>query len=154
MKSFFIAFVAFFGGLLININYLGAQTNIGNCFSQSVTNEIKTTIANYERNGYALVKTGSEEYQSTVENKHVVQLVAGKSYLFFLKTEPYVDQSSIVLANNYGVVVQSVFRETGTERNSVMLQYSASSNGLYNASFKMVDYSGRSVCGSWLIMSR
>jgi hypothetical protein len=152
MKSLIVALLIF-GGVFFNTDILVAQT-AATCFSQSVTNEINTTIANYERNGYKKIKTGSEEYQSTVENQHVVQLISGKSYLFFLKTEPYIDQSSIVIYNKYNVVVQSVFRETGNERNSVMVQYTANSSGLYSASFKMVDYSGRSVCGSWLIMEK
>jgi hypothetical protein len=131
-----------------------AQQSSTNCENSKVKEEILKAITNFESKGYKQINGGSEEYVSTNENRHLVELKAGKTYLVILKTEPYVDQSSISVLNSYNVVVESTFRETGKDRNSVLLQYAPNFTGRYTIVLKMVDYSERTVCGSWVVLEK
>jgi hypothetical protein len=125
-----------------------------NCDSSAPAKEIKKSIDFYAKYGYKPFLWGSNECISTFENRLNVKLTGNKSYLIVFKTEKYIDQSSICIFNNYNIVVQSAFKETGMDRHSVMLQYTPILSGTYGVVLKTVDFSGRTVCGSWMIFER
>ncbi|MEY4876014.1 MAG: hypothetical protein RL708_1163 [Bacteroidota bacterium] len=155
MKNVIRLFIVFIWCILVSINHSSfAQSNNTNCENQKVIEAIQKSVTNFESKGYIKINGGSEAYVSTNENRHSVELKAGKTYLILLKTEPYVDQSSISVLNSYNVVVESTFRETGKDRNSVLLQYVPNFTGKYTIVLKMVDYSERTVCGTWVILEK
>lgn len=124
------------------------------CDSSAPAKEIKNSIAFYGKYNYKPYLWGSTECISTFENRFNVKLIGGKNYLIVFRTEKYIDQSSICVLNNYNIVVQSAFKETGKDRHTVMLQYSPVLTGTYGMILKTVDFSGRTVCGSWMIFER
>jgi hypothetical protein len=124
------------------------------CDSSAPALEIKKSIDFYSKYNYKPFLWGSTECISTFENRFNVKLIGGKSYLIIFRTEKYIDQSSICVLNNYNTVVQSAFKETGIERHSVMLQYNPIVSGTYGMILKTVDFSGRTVCGAWMIFER
>lgn len=124
------------------------------CDSSAPAMEIKKSIEFYGKYNYKPYLWGSNECISTFENRFNVKFTGGKSYLIVFRTEKYIDQSSICILNNYNTVVQSAFKETGTDRHSVMLQYTPLLSGNYGMILKTVDFSGRTVCGAWMIYER
>ena len=124
------------------------------CENEKISREIEAAKTFYQAKNYTLKTTGTNNFFSANEYREFVELKANKSYVFVFKTEKLIDQTSLSLLNAYNIVVQSVFRETGQERSSIILEYTPYTSGTYAMVLKTVDYTGRSVCGSWVIFEK
>jgi len=124
------------------------------CPTPKIQREIEIARKIYETNGYKQISSGAKNFFSANEDREFVTLQANKSYIFVFKTEKLIDQTSLSLLNSYNNVVQSVFAETGAERNSIVMDYKPNFSGEYTMVLKTVDYTGRSVCGSWLVLEK
>ncbi len=124
------------------------------CENEKIAREIDAAKTFYQGKNYTLLTSGSNNFFSANEYREFVELKTNKSYVFVFKTEKLIDQTSLSLLNAYNVVVQSVFKETGQERSSIILEYTPHNAGTYAMVLKTVDYTGRSVCGSWVIFEK
>lgn len=134
-------------------NKVSAQVN-QECDNNNINVAISAARVYYGGLQYVELSKGSNNFFSANEYREYIQLKANKDYVFVFKTEKLVDQSSLSLLNAYNVIVQSQFKETGQERNLVVMTYKPNYTGTYTLVLKTVDYSNKSVCGAWIIFEK
>lgn len=133
---------------LLSFNYLQAQ----DC--SQVSQEQNTLVSLFKEKGF-IVKTGKEmRFISGNEVKEKLTLTANKQYVLLMITEKMIDQSGISLLNAYGLIVNSTFKETGSDRHLVLIEYKPTTSGDFTAAFKMIDFAGRTVCGYWTLFEK
>ncbi len=119
-----------------------------------VSQEQNTLVSLFKEKGF-IVKTGKEmRFISGNEVKEKLTLTGGKQYVLMLITEKMIDQSGISLLNSYGLIVSSSFKETGSDRHLILIEYKASTTADFTAAFKMIDFAGRTVCGYWTLFEK
>ena len=141
-------------GLLAILMANNAAAQNQPCQNDKIIMEINIARQYYKAKHYNEVITGTNSFFSANEYREFIDLKAGKSYIFIFKTEKLIDQTSLSLLNSYNIVVQSIFRETGQERSSIIMEYRPNFTGTYTMVLKTVDYTGRSVCGSWIVLEK
>ena len=124
------------------------------CPNANVQREIGIAKKVNELRKYAELSEGFQVFASNSEHREDVNLKVNKRYIFIFKTDKLIDQTGLSVLNSNSLVVASMFRETGAERNSIVMQYTPNFTGTYTMVLKTVDYTGRTVCGSWIIMEK
>jgi hypothetical protein len=119
-----------------------------------VKKENTNLIAIFESKGFTVAEHKDMTFNSGNETNTNYHFVAGKEYVVMLLTEKFIDQSGISVLNKFGFIVASNFKETGSDRHLVMVQYKPVNDGDYSIAFKTIDFAGRNICGSWTIFSR
>lgn len=129
----------------------------GKLYAQDCTlvgQEQNTLVSLFTEKGFS-VKTGKEmRFASGSEVKEKLVLTGGKQYVLMMITEKMIDQSGISLLNSYGLIVSSSFKETGSDRHLILIEYKPSTTADFTAAFKMIDFAGRTVCGYWTLFEK
>jgi hypothetical protein len=47
-----------------------------------------------------------------------------------------------------------MFKETGSDRHFILVEYKPSTTADFTAAFKMIDFAGRTVCGYWTLFEK
>jgi len=140
--SFFIVFT-----VLLAMSCLGQDCS-------RVANEYQSFVEKIEAKGFKISNFKETVFSSGDEKKIISNLESNKEYVILLITEKRIDQSGISILNKFGLVVQSNFKETGSDRHFVIIQFNPISSGLYDIIFKTIDFSGRNVCGYYAIFEK
>jgi hypothetical protein len=134
--------------LLLSLTSLHAQ----DC--AQVGQEQNTLMSLFKEKGF-IVKTGKEmRFMSGNEVKEKLTLTGGKQYVLMMITEKMIDQSGISLLNSFGLIVASTFKETGSDRHLILIEYKPTTTADFTAAFKMIDFAGRTVCGFWTLFEK
>ncbi len=125
-----------------------------NCYDRSVKIDFDQLCVQYLKNGFTIMDSSFNTYTSAKEYVYPLKLTTDNDYIFFMITERFIDQSSIVLLNSANTVVGSAFKETGIERHRIALSYKPNFPGEYFIRLKVIDYAGRDICNRWAVMQR
>ncbi len=128
--------------------------NAGAQSCTEVGKEYANLTALFTAKGFKIKKSKETAFVSGTETNETINLTAGKEYVILLVTEKMIDQSGISILNRFGLIVVSNFKETGSDRHLVMVQYKPVASGDYTLALKTIDFLGRTVCGYWCVFER